>query len=155
MSEITIRRAVHTDIPFLIESNQAMATETEDLGLNIQALGKGIAYLMTHAAEGFYLIAEQNRISIGTLMVTFEWSDWRNGRFWWIQSVFVPITHRRKGVYNLMHNAVRQLALQDPQACGIRLYVEHNNQPAIGTYLKMGMAETHYRLYEEPLKRPD
>jgi ribosomal protein S18 acetylase RimI-like enzyme len=82
-------------------------------------------------------------------MVTFEWSDWRNGRFWWIQSVFVAPQFRRMGVYSAMHQAVLDQANADPQACGIRLYVEQDNVSAQQTYKSLGMAETHYRLFEE------
>ena len=110
---------------------------------------QGSNYLLAHADEGFYLVAEQDGELVGTLMVTFEWSDWRNGRFWWIQSVYVPQAFRRRGVYRAMHQAVRTLAGQDPQACGLRLYVERDNAVAQRTYQDIGMVETHYRLYEE------
>lgn len=82
-------------------------------------------------------------------MVTFEWSDWRNGRFWWIQSVYVDAAHRRQGVYSALHEAIRRRAEEDPQGCGIRLYVEVENVNAQATYRQLGMSETHYRLYEE------
>jgi len=155
MSKITTRKANTDDLVFILESNRAMAAETEDVGLEPKTLLKGIEYLLAHANEGIYLIAEQNGARAGTLMVTFEWSDWRNGRFWWIQSVYVPQTFRRRGVYRAMHEAVRKLALADPQACGIRLYVERENSVAQQTYQRIGMEETHYRLYEELLARTD
>ena len=153
MSDISIRKAIPNDVAFILDSNRAMAAETEDVGLNPQTLRKGIEYLLAHPSEGIYLIAEQADQQAGTLMVTFEWSDWRNGRFWWIQSVYVAQTFRRTGVYRAMHEAVRELALADPQACGIRLYVERENSVAQQTYQRIGMHETHYRLYEETLTR--
>lgn len=149
MSGIRTRRATSADVAFIVDSNRAMAAETEDMGLDEEVLRQGILYLLDHAAEGFYLVAERHAAPVGTLMVTFEWSDWRNGRFWWIQSVYVPQSFRRQGVYRAMHEAVRSLAGQDPQACGLRLYVERDNQVAQRTYQEIGMSETHYRLYEE------
>ena len=148
----TTRLANQDDVDFIVASNHAMATETEDVGLNPATLRRGIEYLLDNTGEGLYLIAEQKNERVGTLMVTFEWSDWRNGRFWWIQSVYVPAQFRRQGVYRTMHDAVRLLARQDPQACGLRLYVEQDNTVAQTTYQQIGMVETHYRLYEEAFK---
>jgi ribosomal protein S18 acetylase RimI-like enzyme len=152
MSDITVRKATANDVAFILDSNLNMAAETEDVGLDPQRLRGGIEYLLGHPREGLYLVAEQAQASVGTLMITFEWSDWRNGRFWWIQSVYVPTRYRRQGVYRAMHEAVRQLASADPQACGLRLYVERDNHPAQQTYQHIGMSETHYRLYEELLR---
>ena len=152
MSEVVnVRLAKEEDVDFICEANVAMATETEDLGLNQETLRQGISYLMEHPREGMYLVAEVNGTAAGTLMVTFEWSDWRNGRFWWIQSVYVHEEFRRLGVYSAMHHYVRSIARKDPQACGIRLYVERENESAQATYLALGMFETHYRLFEEGL----
>ena len=152
MSDIKVRRAAADDVGFILDSNLNMAAETEDVGLQPQRLRGGIEYLLGHPQEGLYLVAERGAVPVGTLMITFEWSDWRNGRFWWIQSVYVPSTHRRQGVYRAMHEAVRQLAHTDPQACGLRLYVERENTTAQRTYQHIGMSETHYRLYEELLR---
>ncbi len=148
-TELTIRPATPADIEMLVEFQVAMARETEDKGLNVEKLREGIAYLIEHPDEGFYLVAERNGESAGSLMVTFEWSDWRNGRFWWIQSVYVDAAHRRQGVYSALHAAIRRRAEDDPQGCGIRLYVEVENVNAQATYRQLGMTETHYRLYEE------
>jgi ribosomal protein S18 acetylase RimI-like enzyme len=82
-------------------------------------------------------------------MVTLEWSDWRNGTFWWIQSVYVAKDARGQGVYRALHDAVRQLAHDDGHVCGIRLYVEHDNAGAQETYRKVGMRASHYRMFEE------
>ena len=146
---IHIRPATAGDIPVLVTFQQAMASETEDKGLDAHRLQRGIEHLIHHPQEGFYLMAEVEGEPAGSLMVTFEWSDWRNGRFWWIQSVFVNEAHRRRGVYSALHQAVRGQALADPESCGIRLYVERNNLGARQTYQALGMMETHYRLYEE------
>ncbi len=154
MSEISTRRASIDDVEFLLECNLAMAAETEDVGLHEDTLRRGIHYLLANPGEGIYLLAEQDDERVGTLMVTFEWSDWRNGRFWWIQSVYVPAACRRRGIYRTLHEAVRVLAQQDIQACGIRLYVERDNEVAQRTYQNIGMHETHYRLYEELFSAP-
>ena len=146
---VSVRPATATDVDRLVEFQSAMARETEDKGLDVGKLRAGIEYLIEHPDEGFYLMAERDGDSAGSLMVTFEWSDWRNGRFWWIQSVYVDAVHRRQGVYSALHGAIRQRAQEDPQGCGIRLYVEVENVSAQATYRHLGMTETHYRLYEE------
>ena len=145
----TVRLANSKDIKFLLTCNQAMADETEDKGLDSDTLEQGITYLLEHANEGLYLVAETDGILCGSLMLTFEWSDWRNGRFWWIQSVYVLPHFRRRGVYTALHAKSIELAKQDPQACGIRLYVEKENLNAQQTYRSLGMYETHYQLFEQ------
>ena len=149
-----VREADISDLTFIVQCNRAMAAETEDTGLDEDVLRQGISYLLDHPAEGFYLIAEKNARLAGTLMVTFEWSDWRAGRFWWIQSVYVTPEHRRQGVYSSLHNAVRTRAQTDSLSCGIRLYVEQDNTPAQQTYRQIGMHQTHYRLFEELFSKP-
>ena len=147
--DVSVRPASTADVDRLVEFQIAMAQETEDKGLDVNKLRAGIEYLLEHPDEGFYLVAERDGDSAGSLMVTFEWSDWRNGRFWWIQSVYVDAAHRRQGVYSALHDAIREKAQADPQGCGIRLYVEVENVGAQATYRQLGMSETHYRLYEE------
>ncbi|XOV81613.1 MAG: GNAT family N-acetyltransferase [bacterium] len=144
-----VRPAERADLDFIVACNRAMAAETEDEALDAVTLSRGITYLMDHPAEGFYLVAQHQYKPVGTLMVTFEWSDWRAGRFWWIQSVYVLPDYRRRGVYSVLHDSVRKQAQTDHLSCGIRLYVEQDNQTAQKTYRHMGMHETHYRLYEE------
>ncbi|MEM7100375.1 MAG: GNAT family N-acetyltransferase [Pseudomonadota bacterium] len=146
---IAVRQATAQDVDFILACNIAMAQETEDVGIAPTTLEAGIRYLLDSPSEGFYLIAEQDQAPVGTLMVTFEWSDWRNGRFWWIQSVYVVPEARRKRAYAAMHEQVLQSARKDHQSCGIRLYVEKDNTIAMQTYRNLGMHETHYRLYEE------
>ncbi|MDH3644123.1 MAG: GNAT family N-acetyltransferase [Gammaproteobacteria bacterium] len=148
-SNVSVRSANEADVATLVAFNRAMAAESEDKGLQEEVLERGVRYLLAHPAEGFYLVAEADGLLAGTLMVTFEWSDWRDGRFWWIQSVYVSPDHRRMGVYSALHQAVRSRAAGDPQACGIRLYVERENLGAQATYQSLDMVETAYRLYEE------
>jgi len=146
---IEIRRAVADDIDRIVEFNLAMARESEDKGLNAETLRAGVAAVLAEPANGFYLVAEADGQPAGSLMVTTEWSDWRNGRFWWIQSVFVAREHRRLGIYSRLHDSVRRAAQADGQCCGLRLYVEKNNVGAQATYASLGMAPTHYDLFEE------
>ena len=141
--------ATPADADFILHANLSMAAETEDKGLDSDKLSAGIHYLLEHPNEGIYLIAEIDGQSVGTSMLTFEWSEWRNGRFWWIQSVYVLPEARRQGVYSALHETSKKLAKEVPQACGIRLYVEQDNVNAQKTYQALGMFETHYRLYEE------
>lgn len=146
---INVRAATEADVAHLVRFNLAMAAETEDKGLDAVILERGIRTLLANPLDGHYLIAERDGGVAGTLMVTYEWSDWRCGRFHWIQSVYVAAGHRRKGVYQAMHAAVRDTAQATPDCCGIRLYVERENTGAQATYQALGMVETDYRLYEE------
>lgn len=149
-----IRRGALADADLLTHFNHAMARESEDKPLDLVRLKAGITALLNHPSDGYYLIAEDDRgEAAGALMLTFEWSDWRNGRFWWIQSVYVRPEFRRAGVYRALHAHVRDAARADPTACGLRLYVERENTGAQATYRAMGMVETHYRLYEEEFVR--
>ena len=148
-----VRPAAAQDLDTIVEFNRAMARESEDKTLDPVRLENGVASLMRQPADGYYLVAEDDDARVvGALMLTFEWSDWRNGRFWWIQSVYVPPESRRKGVYRALHAHVRELARRDPEACGLRLYVERENTGAQATYRSLGMVETHYRLYEEEFR---
>lgn len=149
MTQIRIRPATAADLDHLVAFNRDMAAESEDKGLDEAVLRRGVSHLLAHPNEGFYLMAERGGQVAGSLMVTFEWSDWRDGRFWWIQSVYVRPEHRRSGVYRAMHEHVRTQAHADGRSCGLRLYVERDNHGAMATYRAMGMVETHYRLYEE------
>jgi len=146
---IEVKFAGEEHLPCLVAFNRSMAKESEDKGLNEDVLERGVRHLLCQPDDGFYLVAECAGELAGSLMVTYEWSDWRNGRFWWIQSVYVRPEHRRRGVYRALHEKVRALARDDGRACGIRLYVERENTGAMATYNAMGMVETHYRLYEE------
>jgi ribosomal protein S18 acetylase RimI-like enzyme len=149
VTTIRVRSATAADTSVLVDFNLAMAMESEAKDLDVAILERGVTHLLTHPVDGFYLIAEREGVIAGSLMVTYEWSDWRCGRFWWIQSVYVAPAHRRRGVYREMHGLVRRRAQEDPEACGLRLYVERDNGGAMATYRTLGMDETHYRLYEE------
>ena len=155
MSEpVTIRGAQSHDIAALVGFNQAMALETEDRVLGPQTLEPGVSAVLTTPRLGFYLVAEKQAqagptIVAGALMVTFEWSDWRNANFWWVQSVFVRPEFRGTGIYRALYERVRQDAAHRGDVCGIRLYVEKDNVSAQEVYEKLGMSPTHYLMYEE------
>lgn len=149
--ELYIRRAVLADAAAIVAFNQTMALETEDKTLPDAIISAGVAGLLAQPDYGFYLVAEADGVVIGSLMVTYEWSDWRNGLLWWIQSVYVTAAWRRRGVYRALYNAVKAQAAQTGQVRGFRLYVEKDNAPAQHTYRALGMTETDYRLFEEIL----
>ena len=155
-----LRKAGLDDLDTLVNFNIAHAREVEDKALSAAVLDGGIRHLLAHSEEGFYILAEnttanQATVTAGILMVTTEWSDWRNGRFWWIQSVYVAPDFRRQGVYGRMHDWVREQAQQETQCCGLRLYVEKENTAAQAAYVGKDMRETYYRLYEEVFNRPE
>ena len=155
MSAFAIRPGTLSDVETLVAFNLAMAAESEDTDLDPARLTAGVRAALEDATLGTYYIAHAHATdptssdAVGALMITYEWSDWRNGLFWWIQSVYVEPAWRRRGVYRALHGHVRELARADPRSCGIRLYVERENHGAMATYDALGMAETYYRLYEE------
>ncbi|MFK2872170.1 GNAT family N-acetyltransferase [Dyella lipolytica] len=125
-----------------------MAWETEQKRLDTQVLMRGVTAVFDEPRRGFYLMAERDGQAVGCLLVTFEWSDWRNGDFWWIQSVYVVPEARRGGVFRALHAEVARRA-SDAGAVGLRLYVETENRRAQSTYRELGMAECHYLMYEQ------
>jgi ribosomal protein S18 acetylase RimI-like enzyme len=143
-----IRLAAAADAGVLVAFNVAMALETEGKELLPDVIGAGVESLLGNPAAGFYLLAEADDV-VGSLMVTKEWSDWRNGTFWWIQSVYVRPQSRRQGVYKKLYRHVQELAANDPKVCGFRLYVERENSRAQATYSALGMKQTHYLVFEE------
>jgi GNAT superfamily N-acetyltransferase len=146
---LQIRRAVAADADTIAGFNIAMAEETEGKRLLPQVVGRGVRRLLAEPALGFYLVAEAGGSVVATLMVTTEWSDWRNGRFWWLQSVYVRPAWRRRGVFRALYAYVTAAAALEPDVCGFRLYVERENRNAQATYRTFGMHETDYLLLEQ------
>jgi GNAT superfamily N-acetyltransferase len=144
-----IRRAVPADADALADFNIAMARETEGKRLIPAVVGAGVRRMLAEPALGFYLVAEAQGEVIGGLMVTTEWSDWRNGRFWWIQSVYVRPQWRRHGVFRSLYAHLGEAAAREPDVCGFRLYVERENANAQATYRSLGMDGTDYLLFEQ------
>lgn len=148
MEEYIIREANELDIPVIGGFNYNLAKETEHIELNQDVLYKGVSAIVKDQSKGKYFVCESKGRLVGQLMITKEWSDWRNGEFWWIQSVYVDREFRRKGVFKELYRYVEETAAQDERICGIRLYVEKENTAAQNTYKALGMWETYYRLYE-------
>ena len=145
------RMAVAGDAATLAGFNRAMALETESKSLPMETLLPGVQAVLREPRHGFHVVADAGREIAGSLLVTYEWSDWRNGRIWWIQSVYVRPDFRRRGIYRTLHGFVRDRARAAGDVVGIRLYVERENFTAQHTYAALGMTETPYRVYEEML----
>src|SRR5918998_4000607 len=153
-TEYTARLATRDDAAVIVEFNLAMARETESLELSPATLASGVRNLFDNPHFGFYVVAEARGAGgapecAGSLLITYEWSDWRDGLFWWVQSVYVKPEHRRRGVYTVLYEFVKSLAAADPRVRGFRLYVERENAPAQKTYERLGMNASHYVMYEE------
>jgi GNAT superfamily N-acetyltransferase len=146
--EIVVRAATTNDVNFLINGNANMALETENVSLDRLRLRDGVSAVIANPGHGFYLIGEIDKTPAGQMLVTYEWSDWRNGVFWWIQSVYTVPPFRCRGVFHALYEHVEQLAKQRGNVCGLRLYVEAHNRRAQATYRGCGMRETEYRLLE-------
>ena len=143
-----IRKARPADAAIIAAFNCNLALETEKLRLNTSVVGRGVRALLKDAAKGTYFLADQGGVIVGQLLITYEWSDWRNGYFWWIQSVYVASEFRRDGVFRALYGHVEALARSRRDVCGLRLYVEKNNRRAHTTYERLGMKHTHYEIYE-------
>jgi GNAT superfamily N-acetyltransferase len=146
----SLRKALLPDLAILADHNQAMALETEGRELNRATIEAGLMAVLSDPHKGFYLIAEHEGRIVGNLMITFEWSDWRNGMMWWFQSVYIRPEHRGAGLFREMY----QYILNDARRKGVkevRLYVDKSNVNAQKVYEKLGMVESHYLMYEIPL----
>lgn len=147
-----IRIADIKDANNLVEFNQAMALETEGKRLETAVLQSGVEAVFNDEKKGFYVVAEdENGKIIGGLMITFEWSDWRDKWFWWIQSVYILPEARGQKLYKRMYDFVKAKARNNGNVCGFRLYVEKENINAQNVYEKCGMESSHYLMYEEML----
>lgn len=150
MSEpsLRIRAAYPREIPTLIEFNRAMARETEAKELDPERSRLGVEAVFAEPARGTYFAALRGEELLGSLLLTYEWSDWRNGVFWWIQSVYVVPAARRAGVFRALYQHVLERARADRDVCGLRLYVEAANVRAQQVYARLGMQAAHYRMFE-------
>ena len=146
---MNIRIANVTDADSLVEFNQAMALETENKRLDGPMLKAGVDAVFADEKKGFYVVAEIDGIIAAGLLVTYEWSDWRNAWFWWIQSVYVLPRHRGRRIYGEIYDFVKALADEKGDVCGFRLYVEKENYRAQKVYERVGMDASHYLMYEE------
>lgn len=142
------RDAEIADAPSIIEFQIAMAAETEDFALDATTVTDGVHAIFADPSLGRYFVGTADEAVVASLMITYEWSDWRNGMVWWIQSVFVSPSFRRTGVYRGLYDHVRAMAERDDGVRGIRLYVDRRNTRAQEVYSRLGMDGEHYRVFE-------
>ena len=146
---LIIRPARMADADVIGDFNRLMAKETEHKDLDPATLKAGVAAILGDPTKGRYFVAEAGGQVVGQLGYTCEWSDWRNGNFWWVQSVFVTESARRQGVFRALFEHLLQAARAEPNVIGVRLYVEHDNLVAQATYRQLGLEMTTYRLMEK------
>jgi GNAT superfamily N-acetyltransferase len=151
--KFSVREARRGDAAVIADYNAAMAIETEGKALDPAAVGPGVEALFDNPSGGRYWVADDGEKIIGQLMVTYEWSDWRNGMIWWIQSVYVRSEWRRQGVFSALYHHVESLASEAPGVIGLRLYVEDNNVRAQQTYEALGMIKPGYVVMESLLAK--
>lgn len=152
LNGLMVRPAMSKDVAALVRFSTAMARETEGRRLDATRLRQGTQAVLDSPERGFYTVAELTdrspRLVVGQLLVTFEWSDWRNATFWWIQSVYVDPAWRRRGIYRKMHRAILEQAKSRGDVCGVRLYVERENKTAKTVYAKVGLETSPYHVFE-------
>ena len=124
-----------------------MAWETENLHLPTETVTRGVEAVFEDGSKGEYWVAESEGKVAASLLITFEWSDWRNTFVWWFQSVYVLPGHRRTGIFRSMYAYIKNEADKQGVA-GLRLYVEINNSAAQKTYGSLGMTNNHYTMFE-------
>lgn len=143
-----VRKAKSSDIDQIVGFQISMAHETEGIDLHQPMVEKGVTSVVFDSAKGQYYVAEIDGKVVGSLLTTFEWSDWRNGTVLWIQSVYIMREYRRKGVYRNMYFHIKEKVLEDNNLKGIRLYADKTNIAAHKTYQKLGMSPDHYITFE-------
>jgi GNAT superfamily N-acetyltransferase len=148
-TDVVVARATPADLDTIARMNRLLAEETEGRRLDEEALRAGVAAAVVDPQKGTYYVARRGEAAVGTALVTTEWSDWRNGWFWWLQSVYVERTHRRTGVFRALYRTIAHAARNRWDVCGLRLYVERENEAARATYAALGMVETSYVLLEQ------
>ncbi len=148
MTDLIIRPAEPGDCATIVEFNAALARETEGKDLDRARLTAGVTAALADPGKAFYRLAQRDGRAVGQLMITREWSDWRNGDFWWIQSVYVVPVARRQGVFRALYADILAEAKRRPGVCGLRLYAERQNRRAHATYATLGMHDAGYRMFE-------
>ncbi len=143
-----IRQAIEADAPAIVEFQVAMAWETETLQLDEPTVVKGVAAVFADSSKGVYYVAETDGKVVGSLLTTFEWSDWRNGTVLWIQSVYVRPEYRKRSIFSKLYKHIQQMVVDSSNLRGIRLYADKTNIPAHGVYEHLGMTAEHYQMYE-------
>jgi GNAT superfamily N-acetyltransferase len=146
--EIRYRGATPHDVPVIVDFQQAMARETEEVSLDHEICTRGVQAVFDDPSRGRYFVADSGGRVVASLLITYEWSDWRNGVVWWIQSVYVRPEMRKQRVYAGLYQHVQQIAESDSSVKGIRLYVDRRNKPAQEVYRRLGMNGEHYLVFE-------
>jgi ribosomal protein S18 acetylase RimI-like enzyme len=144
-----IRDAIPSDEVAIVDFNARLAAETEAKTLDLETLQRGVRAALDDVANGRYFMACRGDESVGQLLLTYEWSDWRNGRIWWIQSAYVLPAHRRQGAFTALYEHVRRRAAETPGVVGLRLYVERHNAAAQAVYRHLGMRDSGYLVLED------
>jgi GNAT superfamily N-acetyltransferase len=152
---LLLRDAVAADLEFVVEANRRLALESENIVLDPALLRPGVAAVLGDRSLGRYFIAESGGAPVGQMMLTYEWSDWRNGTFWWVQSVYVDDGHRGRGVFSALFRHAAGLAEADPAVCGIRLYVDRANARAQAIYGHLGLHASNYEIMEQVFRGPE
>jgi len=150
-----IRDATAADLEFIAGANRALARETEGQILDPALLLPGIRAVIDDPSLGRYYLAEVDGRPVGQLLTTYEWSDWRNGLFLWIQSVYVLPAHRESGAFRSLFGHLHDLARDDPRICGIRLYVDRGNERAQEVYARLGLHRSNYGVMEAVFRGPE
>jgi GNAT superfamily N-acetyltransferase len=145
---ILCRQATRDDVEVLVDFQLAMAAETEALQLDRKVCLRGVAAVLQDSGLGRYFVAERDGEVVGSALITYEWSDWRNGQVWWIQSVYVLPAARKQGAYAGLYAHIQNLAKERPDVRGIRLYVDRRNTRAQEVYARLGMNGDHYQVFE-------
>ncbi|MEK6233352.1 MAG: GNAT family N-acetyltransferase [Planctomycetales bacterium] len=149
MSEFLLRQANVQDVDVIVEYNCRLAEESESIQLDPVVLTQGVAALLEDEKKGRYFVAEREGRIIGQIMITYEWSDWRNGPIWWLQSVYVAPDARRQGVFRQLFGFIENTMEQDSQAVGLRLYVENDNTAAQETYKRLSFQTSPYHVMQK------
>lgn len=149
MTHINIRPAEASDAPTIVSFNQQLARETENIELDHEVISRGVATALADPSKARYLVAYTDTAVVGQLMHTREWSDWRNGDIWWLQSVFVEPDFRRQGIFTMLYHHLHRMASQDPTVVGLRLYVERENTRAHKVYEQLGMSRAGYFVMQD------
>jgi len=146
---IHIRPAILEDYTLIAENNRKMAWETEEKILEGETIQKGAYEGIKKSNRCRFFLAEIGGKVVGQAMVAYEWSDWRNGEFWWIHSVYVNPENRKQGVFKKIYEFIEALAKSNPEVCGLRLYVENENINAQNVYSKLGLKDARYKIFEK------
>jgi RimJ/RimL family protein N-acetyltransferase len=146
---LTIQKANRTHLDALVEFQQGLASETENLSLDNDTLRKGLSTLFDDPSKGVYFVVLDGDTPVGCHLITYEWSEWRNGMVWWMQSVYITKAYRQQGVFRMMFDNIMRIIDETPGLLGLRLYVDKSNEKAMRVYESLGMDGSHYTVYEK------